>query len=70
MMATEMPHKFKIGEIVFYRPKQRMLSGSRETYTVTRLMPVPDGQQPEYRIRHFTEEFERVAFENELSAEP
>jgi hypothetical protein len=64
----EMPRKFKIGEIVFYRPKQRMLSTGRGTYTVTGLMPVPDGQQPEYRIRHFSEDFERVALENELSA--
>jgi hypothetical protein len=31
-------------------------------------MRVPDGQQPEYRIRHFSEKFERVALENELSA--
>jgi hypothetical protein len=62
-----MPHKFKIGEIVF-PPKQRMLSASRGTYTVTGLMPVPDGQLPEYRIRHFSEDFERVALENELSA--
>jgi hypothetical protein len=57
-----MPHKFKIGEVVFYRPKQRMHNAPRGTYTVTRLMRVPDGQQPEYRIRHFSEEFERVAF--------
>jgi hypothetical protein len=62
-----MPHKFKIGQTVSYSPKDRMLDASRGTYTITRLMRVPDGQQPEYRIRHFTEEFERVAFENELS---
>jgi hypothetical protein len=68
-MASEVPHKFKIGQIVFYRPKQRMLSASRGTYTVTGLVAVSDGQQPEYRIRHFTEEVERVGFENELSAE-
>jgi hypothetical protein len=67
-MANEMPHKFKIGETVFYRPKQRMLNASRGTYTVIRRISVPDGRQPEYRIRHFTEDFERVAFEDELSA--
>jgi hypothetical protein len=44
-----------------------MLSTSRGTYTVTGRLPVPDGQQPEYRIRHFSEDFERVAFENELT---
>jgi hypothetical protein len=67
VMAPEMSHKFKIGQIVFYRPRQRKLSASRGTYTVIGLMPVPTGQEPEYRIRHFTEEFERVAFEDELS---
>jgi hypothetical protein len=64
-----MPHKFKIGQIVNYQPKDRMLRVARGTYTVTGLMPALAGQQPEYRIRHFTEEFERVAFENELSPE-
>ena len=38
------------------------------TYAVTGVMPALDGQEPEYRIRHVSEEFERVAFENELSA--
>ena len=65
-----MLHKFKIGQIVNYHPKNRMLSAARGTYKVTGLMPALDGQQPEYRIRHSSEEFERVAFENELSAEP
>ena len=70
MMASEMLHKFKIGQTVNYHPKNRMLSTARGTYTVTGLMPALEGQQREYRIRHFSEEFERVAFENELSAEP
>ena len=65
-----MLHKFKIGQTVNYHPKDRMLSTARGTYTVTGLMPALEGQQREYRIRHFSEEFERVAFENELSAEP
>ena len=47
-----------------------MLSTARGTYTVTGIMPALEGKQREYRIRHFSEEFERVAFENELSAEP
>ena len=64
-----MSHKFKIGQTVNYRPKDRTLSTARGTYTVAGLMPALDGQRPEYRIRHFSEEFERVAFENELSAE-
>ncbi len=66
-----MLHKFKIGQTVNYHPpKGRMLSTARDTYTVTGLMPALEGQQREYRIRHFSEEFERVAFEDELSAEP
>jgi hypothetical protein len=44
-----------------------MLESARGTFAVTRLMPTSKGRQPEYRIRHFTEEFERVAFENEFS---
>jgi hypothetical protein len=62
-----MPHKFKIGEIVRYRPHDRMLSAARGTYIVTGFKPA-DGQRPEYRIRHPSEEFERVAVEGELSA--
>jgi hypothetical protein len=64
-----MPHKFKIGTVVNYYPKERMLSTARGTYTITRLMPAMEGQKPEYRIKHFSEEFERVAFESKLSAE-
>jgi hypothetical protein len=63
-----MPHKFKVGTTVTYYPKDR-ISTPRGTYKITRLMPAVEGQQPEYRIKHFSEEFERVAFENELSAE-
>ena len=34
---------------------------------MTGLMPVMDGQPPEYRIKHFSEDFEHVALESELS---
>jgi hypothetical protein len=30
-------------------------------------MPVRDGQEPEYRMRHFSEDFELVPRESELS---
>lgn len=63
-----MLHKFNIGAVVYYRPKDRMLNTARGTYTITGLMPGLEGQQPQYRIKHFREDFERVAFENELSA--
>jgi hypothetical protein len=64
-----MPHRFKIRDIVNYRPTGRMLSTARGTYTVAGLMPAMEGQQPEYRIKHFRKNIERVASENELSAE-
>jgi hypothetical protein len=63
-----MPHKFKIGAVVNYRPKDRAISAPRGTYIVIGLKPPLEGQQPEYRIKHFSEEFERVALEPELSA--
>src|SRR4029078_4843244 len=63
-----MPHKFKIGTVVNYRPKDRMLSKARGTYTITGLMPAIEDKPPEYRIKHFSEDFERVAFENEIIA--
>ena len=65
-----MRHKFNIGAIVYYRPKGRMLDTARGTYTVIGRMPAASDQQPEYRIKHFSEDFERVAMENELSAHP
>jgi hypothetical protein len=67
-MANEMPHKFNIGSVVNYHPKNRMFNTARGTYTITGLMPGLEGQQPEYRIKHISEDFERVAFESELSA--
>jgi hypothetical protein len=62
-----MPHKFKIGDIVDYRPRDRVLNTARGTYTVTGFMPTGGDHQPEYRIKHFSEDFERVAVESELS---
>jgi hypothetical protein len=60
-----MPHKFKIGATVYYRPHDPTVSTPRGTYIVTGLKPALDGQPSEYRIRHPSEEFERVAMEHE-----
>ena len=62
-----MAHKFKIGETVNYRPGARALRQSSGAYMVTGFLPENDGQ-PTYRIKHFSEDHERVAFESELSA--
>ena len=48
--------------------QKRMLSTARGTYTITGLMPAIEDKPPEYRIKHFSEDFERVAFENEIIA--
>jgi hypothetical protein len=60
-----MLRKFKIGEIVRYRPAERRHREADGVYIVTSLLP-GDGQ-PQYRIKHPSEEFERVAMEGELS---
>ena len=41
-----MTHKFNIGAVVYYRPKDRMLSTARGTYTITGLMPGLEGHSP------------------------
>jgi hypothetical protein len=56
-----MPHKFKIGAVVNYRPGDRMISAPRGPYIITGHKPALDGRPPEYRIRHDSEDFERVA---------
>ena len=63
-----MPHKFKIGAAVYYRPRDRVVGTPRGTYIITGHKPALDGQQPEYRLRHPGEDFERIASESELSA--
>jgi hypothetical protein len=62
-----MPHKFKVGQSVNYRASGRVLREASGRYSITRLLPEKDGQF-EYRIKHLSEEHERVAIESELSA--
>ena len=59
-----MPHKFKIGDIVKYRPADRRHREADGVYIVTFRLP-GDGQS-QYRIKHPSEDFERVALENEF----
>jgi hypothetical protein len=60
-----MPHKFKIGDIVRYRPADRRHRAADGVYTVTFLLP--GNGLPQYRIKHPSEEFERIAVEGELA---
>jgi hypothetical protein len=62
-----MSHKFKIGDVVNYRPASRVLREAEGVYSVTGLFPEDSGQF-RYRIKHFNEEHERVAEESELTA--
>lgn len=60
-------HKFRIGQMVTYRPKQRGVDAPPDgAFMVTaRLAKRTDGQF-EYRIRNLNEQHERVAKESEL----
>jgi hypothetical protein len=62
-----MAHKFRIGEMVNYRPGARSLREAGGAYSITGLLPESEGQ-PAYRTKNFSEEHERVAQESELSA--
>jgi hypothetical protein len=60
-----MPHKFKIGDVIKYRPSHRDLRTPSSECVITALLPERDGQF-EYRIKHPGEDFERVVVEREL----
>ena len=59
--------KFRIGQIVAYRPDQRgqdvPLGG---VYMITARLPESTNGQFEYRIKNLNEQHERVAKESEL----
>ena len=55
-------HKFKIGQLVYYRAESA--SG---TYQITQLLP-PEGDEYQYRIKSVREPHGRVAKEHELVA--
>jgi hypothetical protein len=59
-----MPHKFKIGDIVFLKPavNRNVPGGVLEV-----IKQLPGASEPEYRIKSANELHERVALESELS---
>jgi hypothetical protein len=57
-----MPHKFKIGQLVIFKPSAHKRSG---TYAVTKQLP-HNGTEFEYRIKGVNEPHERVARESDL----
>jgi hypothetical protein len=62
-------HKFKIGRVVYFRPKgsSASLSASRGAYQIIRRLPETEGEF-QYVIRSADEEHQRVARESELSS--
>jgi hypothetical protein len=60
--------KFKIGQVVYFRPKRTNtpLSAPPGPYQIMRLLPATEGEF-QYVIRSANENHERVARESELS---
>jgi hypothetical protein len=59
-------HKFRIGQIVTYRPDQRGQDVSPGVCIITARLPESADGQFEYRINNLNEQRERVAKEREL----
>jgi ribosomal protein S1 len=58
--------KFKIGQMVSFRPVRASVPASLLEYRVQRLLP-HEGREQQYRIKSVAEQFERIARESELS---
>jgi hypothetical protein len=59
-------HKFKIGQIVHYRPSTPRQEILRGAYRIINLLPPREDGESEYRIRSMEEQHELVAKEGEL----
>lgn len=59
-------HKFKVGQVVDYRPGRLSSALSASKYKILRLLPA-EGSDLLYRIKSVDETFERVAKEHELA---
>jgi hypothetical protein len=58
-------HKFKIGQTLDYRSDRRNPHLRSGKCKIVGLLP-SEGQDPQYRIRCATENFERVVWESQL----
>jgi hypothetical protein len=61
-----MPHKFRIGQAVNYRPSERGQDAPDGVYQITQQLPQGGDGNLEYRIKHSDETHERMAKESEL----
>ena len=64
-MERALPHKFTVGETVYFTASNVARPAASGTYEVIRLLPT-DGDDCQYRIKNSTEAFERVAKESQL----
>ena len=58
-------HKFQVGQNVYFTSGPVSRPGASGSYQVLKLLP-SDGADYQYRIKHATEAFERVAKESQL----
>jgi hypothetical protein len=61
-----MAHKFKIGEVVNYRPSTRSIRAVAGTFKVIAFLPEGDGE-PIYRLQHVDENHRQIARESEIT---
>ena len=61
-----LPHKFTVGETVYFTASNVARPAASGTYEVIRLLPT-EGDDCQYRIKNSTEAFERVAKESQLA---
>jgi hypothetical protein len=59
------PHKYRVGETVYYTSPSFGRAAASGSYTVVKLLP-SDGDDYQYRIKSSGEAFERVAKESQL----
>ena len=59
-------HRFRIGQMVTYRPDQRGQDAPPDVYMITARLPESANGQFEYRIKNLNEQHERIAKEREL----
>ena len=59
------PHKYRVGEVVYYTSPSFGRAAATGSYTVIKLLP-SDGADYQYRIKSSGEAFERVAKESQL----
>ena len=60
-------HKYQLGQLVRYFPSKLQEASTSGDYKITRLLPY-EGGELQYRVKHASEVFERVAGERQLES--